>query len=86
MATNYDNLEIIPADASSKSFDIMLEEMRGNKNRLKSILKQLEAEYDFVFIDCPPGFSALSENIFNASDVVLMPIIPTLYPHAPIIW
>ena len=57
--------------------DIMLDEMRGNKNRLKSILKQLEAEYDFVFIDCPPGFSALSENIFNAADIVLMPVIPT---------
>ncbi|MEP7144850.1 MAG: AAA family ATPase, partial [Ferruginibacter sp.] len=77
MDTNYQGLEIIPADASSKSFDIMLEEMRGNKNRLRSILKQFENEYDFIFIDCPPGFSALSENIFNASDVVLMPIIPT---------
>ena len=77
MATNYENLEIIPADASAKSFDIMVEEMKGNKTRLKSILKQLENEYDFVFIDCPPGFSALSENIFSAADVVLMPIIPT---------
>ncbi|MCW3092148.1 MAG: Cobyrinic acid a,c-diamide synthase [Ferruginibacter sp.] len=77
MSTNYENLEIIPADASAKSFDIMLEEMKGNKNRLKSILRQFENEYDFVFIDCPPGFSMLSENIFQASDVVLMPIIPT---------
>jgi glycosyltransferase involved in cell wall biosynthesis len=77
MATDYENLEIIPADASAKSFDIMVEEMKGNKTRLKSILKQLEDEYDFVFIDCPPGFSALSENIFSAADVVLMPIIPT---------
>jgi cellulose biosynthesis protein BcsQ len=55
----------------------MLEEMKGSKNRLKSILKQFENEYDFIFIDCPPGFSALSENIFSAADVVLMPIIPT---------
>lgn len=77
LATEYENLEIIAADNSSKSFDIMVEEMKGQKNRLKGILKQLENEYDFVFIDCPPGFSALSENIFNASDIVLMPIIPT---------
>ena len=54
MATNYENLEIIPADASAKSFDILLEEMKGNKNRLKSILKQFGNEYDFVFIDCLP--------------------------------
>jgi chromosome partitioning protein len=51
LATEYENLEIIPADNSAKSFDIMVEEMKGNKNRLKGILKQLENEYDFVFID-----------------------------------
>ncbi|MBC7424495.1 MAG: AAA family ATPase, partial [Ferruginibacter sp.] len=67
LSTEYDNLEIIAADNSVKSFDIMVEEMKGQKNRLKSILKQLENDYDFVFIDCPPGFSALSENIFSAA-------------------
>ena len=77
LSTEYENLEIIGSDNSIKSFDIMMDEMKGQKNRLKGILKQLEKEYDFVFIDCPPGFSALSENIFNAADVVLMPIIPT---------
>jgi len=77
LTTEYENLEIIAADNSVKSFDIMVEEMKGQKNRLKGILKQLENDYDFVFIDCPPGFSALSENIFSAADVILMPIIPT---------
>jgi len=77
LATDYENLDIIPADKSVKSFDVMMEEMRGSKNRLKGVLKQFEGEYDFVFIDCPPGLSVLSENIFNASDIVLMPIIPT---------
>lgn len=77
LATEYENLEIIGNDNAVKGFDIMIEEMRGQKTRLKGVLKQLEKEYDFVFIDCPPGFSALSENIFHAADVILMPIIPT---------
>ena len=77
LSTDFELLDVIPADSNTKSADIMLEEMKGNKNRLKSVLKQLEKEYDFAFIDCPPGFSALSENIFNAADVVLMPVIPT---------
>jgi chromosome partitioning protein len=77
MATDYDNLDIIAADNSAKAFDVIVEEMKGNKNRLKSVLRQLEHDYDFVFIDCPPGLSALSENIFQAADIVLMPIIPT---------
>lgn len=77
LSTEYENLEIIGNDNAVKSFDIIMEEMKGQRNRLKGILKQLDKEYDFVFIDCPPGFSVLSENIFNAADVVLMPIIPT---------
>jgi cellulose biosynthesis protein BcsQ len=77
LSTDFEMLDVIPADSNAKSTDIMLEEMKGNKGRLKSVLKQLDKEYDFVFIDCPPGFSALSENIFNAADIVLMPVIPT---------
>lgn len=77
LSTDFEMLDVIPADSNAKSADIMLEEMKGNKGRLKSLLRQVDKEYDFVFIDCPPGFSALSENIFNAADIVLMPVIPT---------
>src|SRR6195952_6077651 len=41
MATNYENLDIIAADNSIKSFDIMVEEMKASRTRLKSVLKQL---------------------------------------------
>ena len=77
LSTDFELLDIIPADNSAKSLDVMLEEMKGSKNKLKNVLKPFDQEYDFVFIDCPPGFSALSENIFNAADIVLMPVIPT---------
>lgn len=76
-ATDFEMLDIIPADNAARSFDIMLEEMKGSRNKLKHLLKTFEGEYDFIFIDCPPGFSALSENIFSAADIVLMPVIPT---------
>lgn len=77
MATDFELLDVVPADNSHKSLDILQDEMKGNKNRLKSVIKQLGGTYDFVFIDCPPGLSALSENIFSAADIVLMPVIPT---------
>ena len=32
---------------------------------------------EFIFLDCPPGLSSLAENIFQAADIVLMPVIPT---------
>lgn len=77
MTSEYENLDIIPADLSARSMDIMMEEMKTAKKRLKSLLQPYQKEYDFVFIDCPPGLSTLSENIFNAADIILMPVIPT---------
>jgi chromosome partitioning protein len=77
MATGYDNIEIIPADLTARNLEIILEELRSSRRRFKTILNTLAKEYDFVFIDCPPGFSVLSENIFTASDIILMPTIPT---------
>lgn len=77
MATDYENLDIIPADVSAKSFDAMFEEMKNSKKKLKTVIAPLEKQYDFLFLDCPPGLSVLSENVFHASDIVLMPVIPT---------
>ena len=63
LTSDFELLDVIPADSSSKTSDIMLDEMKGNKNRLKQVIKQLAGEYDFLFIDCPPGFSALSASL-----------------------
>lgn len=76
MSTPYEGLDIIPADISARKMDLFLED-KNSKKQLSNLLKWLENSYDFVFIDCPPGFSLLADNIFYASDVVLMPVIPT---------
>jgi len=77
LETDYPKLELIAADQHAKSMDVIMDELRNSKKKLKSMLSPLSKRFDFVFIDCPPGLSALSENIFYAVDVVLMPIIPT---------
>jgi cellulose biosynthesis protein BcsQ len=41
------------------------------------LLKPLAEDYDFVFLDCPPNISLLSEAVFEAADILLSPIIPT---------
>jgi cellulose biosynthesis protein BcsQ len=76
-ATDYENLDLIPADLSAKSLDVIMEETRNSKKKLKNTLNTFSKTYDFVFLDCPPGLSSLAENIFHAAEVVLMPVIPT---------
>ena len=77
MHTDYPNLDIIPADISARKFDEMLGGQENATKHLRALLEDLDAEYDFVFIDCPPGFSHLADNVFYASDSVFMPVIPT---------
>jgi cellulose biosynthesis protein BcsQ len=75
--TDFDGLDIIPADRSARKLDIILDDRHKSDRQLKKLLKDVAYKYDFVFIDSPPGFSVLADNIFAASDIVLMPVIPT---------
>lgn len=75
--SDYPNLDVIPAHLSFRNFDILLEELSKRKNRLHQALKGLKKEYDLIILDCPPTISRLAENIFNAADIVLVPVIPT---------
>jgi chromosome partitioning protein len=75
--TIFENLWIIPADISARHADLLLDEMKQSKKKLKSLISSLKGQYDLVILDCPPGISLLHDNIFNAADWVLMPNIPT---------
>ena len=76
-ASDYDNLDILPANKGFRDFDVLLSQMRAPKSRLKQALKAVDGDYDVIVLDCPPNLSTLSENIFRAADAVLVPIIPT---------
>lgn len=75
--TDYDNLDLVPADFSYRNLDLFLDGEKKPKQRVQKLLKPLAGEYDYVFLDCPPGISLLSENVFMAADVLLVPLIPT---------
>ena len=76
-ATDFENLDLLPADFSFRNLDIILDERKKPTQRLKKLLAPLTKEYDFIFLDCPPNISLLSEAIFEASELLLSPIIPT---------
>jgi chromosome partitioning protein len=75
--SNYQRLDILPANLAFRNFDIMLNSMSQSKIRLKEILSSLNNEYDLIILDCPPSLNLLSENVFNAADLILVPVIPT---------
>ncbi len=71
--TNFENIDLIPADLSLKDLDKYLE----NDKLLNKLLKNIKG-YKYIFIDSPPTLSPISQNIFKASDVIVIPTIPTI--------
>ena len=75
--TDYENLDLLPADFSYRNMDILLEHTKDPLKRFKKLLDTFSEEYDYIFLDCPPSISAASESVFAAADILLVPTIPT---------
>jgi cellulose biosynthesis protein BcsQ len=75
--TDFANLHLLPADFSYRNMDLLLEEEGKPQKRLRKLLSGLKDEYDYVFLDCPPSISLMTESVFVASDILLLPTIPT---------
>lgn len=76
-ATDYEKLDILPSNLSYRKLDLKLNNLKKSKQGLKQILQPFDTEYQIIFIDCPPNITLVSENIFYAADILLVPIIPT---------
>jgi cellulose biosynthesis protein BcsQ len=75
--TDFDNLDLLPADFSYRNMDLLLGEAKKPTLQLLRLMRPLAEEYDLLVLDCPPSISLVSENIFRAADALLVPTIPT---------
>ena len=75
--TDYENLDLLPADFTHRNLDVEFDRLKHPRQRLSKVLKPLAEEYDLIVLDCPPTLNILAENIFNAADCLLVPLIPT---------
>jgi chromosome partitioning protein len=74
--TDYEHLDLLPADFSYRHMDLALDAFKRPTQRLAKVLEPLRDEYEYVFLDCPPSISLVSESVFEAADALLVPIIP----------
>ena len=75
-ATDFENLDLLPADFSYRNMDLELDDTKKRTRRLGQLLDSVADDYDIVFLDCPPSISLVSENVLHASDILLVPLIP----------
>jgi chromosome partitioning protein len=74
--TDIEGLDLLPADFSYRHMDLALDAAKKPTRSLARVLAPLRDDYDVVFLDCPPSISLVSENVFEAADVLLVPIVP----------
>ncbi|MHB1491940.1 MAG: ParA family protein [Cellulomonas sp.] len=75
-ATEFERLDVLPADFSYRNLDLDLDDGKKRTRRLGQLLTGLRRDYDVVFLDCPPSISLMSENVLHAADMLLVPLIP----------
>jgi chromosome partitioning protein len=75
--TEFDGLDLVPADFTYRNLDLVLGETKKPTQRIARLLGPMAGDYDVAVLDCPPGMSLVSENVVHAADILLVPLIPT---------
>ncbi|MEA3499399.1 MAG: AAA family ATPase [Candidatus Marinimicrobia bacterium] len=72
--TSIHYLDVVPAHPRLVGAEIELVNMIARETKLKSAVKSIEKDYDYIFIDCPPSLNVLTINSFACADTALIPI------------
>lgn len=68
------NLYLVPSTMELAGAEVELISIDNRENKLKEKLKEIEGEFDYIFIDCPPSLGILTINALTAASSVLTPI------------
>jgi chromosome partitioning protein len=72
-------LDCISSNTSLANAEINLVSMVARELQLKAAVDEISANYDYIFIDCPPSLGLLTINAFAASKELLIPIQTEYY-------
>lgn len=72
--TEYDYLSVLPASQDLVGAEIELVDRMGREYYLRDLLANVEDDYDYILLDCPPSLGLLTLNALCAAKELLIPL------------
>lgn len=74
-----ENLDLMPGEL--ETIFLQRQNNPSTPNKLMDYIldEKLRADYDYIFLDCPPTYSVYTEMSFYASDYYFVPAVPDAY-------
>jgi len=72
--TNHEHLDVIPANPDLVGAEIELIDLPNREYILKEALENIKADYNYIFIDCPPSLGLLTINALSSSNSFIVPL------------
>ena len=72
--TEMPNLHLLPSHKNLVAAEFKMIELQDRDLVLKKALAQIENDYDYILIDCPPSLGLLTLNALSAANSVLIPV------------
>jgi chromosome partitioning protein len=66
--------DMLPANRELAGAEVEMVELDNREKRLKGALAEVDEEYDFILIDCPPALSMLTLNGLCSAHGVIIPM------------
>ncbi|RME37002.1 MAG: ParA family protein [Deltaproteobacteria bacterium] len=72
--TQLEHLSVMPATPDLIGAEVELVSAIAREKKLKALLTEVEDEFDYILIDCPPSLGLLTVNALTAANKVLIPM------------
>lgn len=66
--------DVVPSDRNLAGAEVELISMPNRELLLKAAIEPIQAQYDFILLDCPPALNLLTINALAAADSLLVPV------------
>lgn len=73
------NYDVLPANRALAGAEVELVQEIAREMRLKNALHEIDGQYDYILIDCPPTLTLLTLNGLVAAQGVIVPMVCEYY-------